>query len=181
MRPSCCIIPRILCCADDFLNKYASLRIKLKAPTHCIRNVHNWLNSHPLAVDENESSFIEREGDVFNIVTRERTPLRAFLEKFDRFRTSKFFQRAPAAHGYDSKTTIYHSDEKINRFVNAFTGAFGLLMLVTPLWILFYIPSTKYQLVVITIFITLFLGTVQSFTVARPFESLAATAALVGP
>lgn len=181
MRPSRSITSRILCCSDDFLNKYANLKSKLKAPTHSIRNVRNWLSTHVGAIDEDESGFIKHEADVFNVVTRERTPLRAFLEKFDRFRKSKVFQRAPEAYGYSSKTTIYQSDEKIDTFVNGFIGVFGLLMLITPLWILFYTPSTKYQLVVITIFITLFLGSVQSFTVARPFETLAATAALVDP
>ena len=180
MPPSRCIISHILFCVDEFLNNYASLRSKPKASTHSIRNVRNWLSTHIGSIDDDESGFIEREGDLLNIVTRERPPLRAFLEKFDRFRKSKFFQRAPEAYSYDSKTAIYQSDEKIDTFVNVVIGAFGLLMLVIPLWILFSIASTKYQLVAITLFITLFMGSIQSFTIARPSEALAATAASVG-
>lgn len=180
MHPSCCVISHILFCLDEFLNNYASLRSKPKASSHSIRNVRNWLITHIGSIDDDESGFIEREGDLLNIVTRERTPLRAFLEKFDRFRKSRFFQRAPEAYGYHSKTAIYQSDEKIDTFVNVVIGAFGLLMLVIPLWILFSIASTKYQLVAITLFIMLFMGSIQSFTIAKPFEALAATAASVG-
>jgi nitrogen fixation/metabolism regulation signal transduction histidine kinase len=50
-------------------------------------------------------------------------------------------------------------------------------MLVAPLWILLYVTSKQRQLAVITVFMAVFLGIMQSVTIARPFESLATTAA----
>lgn len=79
-----------------------------------------------------ESSFIKREGDIFNIVTRECTPLKAFLEKFNRFHTSMFFRCAPKAYSYNSKTNIYLSDMKINIYINILIVAFSLLILINP-------------------------------------------------
>ncbi|KAF2179660.1 hypothetical protein K469DRAFT_716170 [Zopfia rhizophila CBS 207.26] len=52
----------------------------------------------------------------------------------------------------------------------------GLLMLVVPLWWLFYVENKTIQLGIITGFILLFLVMISSVTVAKPFESLAATA-----
>lgn len=50
-------------------------------------------------------------------------------------------------------------------------------MLIAPLWILKSIGSVEGRLEVITAFIVVFLGLIQSVTIAKPFETLAATAA----
>jgi hypothetical protein len=50
-------------------------------------------------------------------------------------------------------------------------------MLIVPLWVLEFVPEQKFRLVIITVFMALFLGLVSAVTVAKPFESLAATAA----
>lgn len=52
-------------------------------------------------------------------------------------------------------------------------------MLIAPLWILDAVGTKRAQLQVISVFILVFLVLVSTITVARPFESLAATAALV--
>ena len=54
-------------------------------------------------------------------------------------------------------------------------------MLIGPLWILDAVGTRRAQLEVISVFIVVFLVLVSSITVAKPFESLAATAALVFP
>jgi hypothetical protein len=53
----------------------------------------------------------------------------------------------------------------------------GFIMLIAPLWILLYVESPPWQLAIIPGFIAVFLGFIQSKTVANPFESLAVTAA----
>lgn len=53
----------------------------------------------------------------------------------------------------------------------------GMIMLIVPLWVLAVTHGTMARLGVITGFIMFFLALVAFATVARPFESLAATAA----
>jgi len=52
-----------------------------------------------------------------------------------------------------------------------------MLMLIAPMWILQAWDDVKRKLAVITAFIVLFLGLFSSMTDAKPFETLAATAA----
>jgi hypothetical protein len=105
------------------------------------------------------------------------------MELLDPFRKSQLLCRTPKhladdpTYHYDSGTSVYQNDARIDSMVNAIVRIIGFLMLAAPLWILFYIPSRQIQLAIITGFIAVFLGMVQSVTIARPFESLAATAA----
>lgn len=55
----------------------------------------------------------------------------------------------------------------------------GLVMLIAPQWWLLFVQDRRVQLGIITGFIILFLVLVATVTGARPFESLAATAAYV--
>lgn len=50
-------------------------------------------------------------------------------------------------------------------------------MLLTPMWILQALHNDNAKLAVITAFVVVFLGLVAYATVAKPFETLAATAA----
>ena len=78
---------------------------------------------------------------------------------------------------YDPETTHYYSDERMENFVTVVITAVGFVMIVAPLWWLLFVDSKTHQLAIITCFIALFLGLISSVTVAKPFESLAATAA----
>jgi hypothetical protein len=78
---------------------------------------------------------------------------------------------------YDPETTHYHSDTRMELFVTIVVTLVGLIMLIAPLWWLMFVRKPLYQLAIITGFIVLFLSLISSVTVARPFESLAATAA----
>lgn len=64
-------------------------------------------------------------------------------------------------------------------FVTIVVTLTGLLMLIVPLWVLEFLSKPVAQLGAICGFISLFLAFVSCVTVARPFESLAATAAYV--
>lgn len=65
----------------------------------------------------------------------------------------------------------------MDAFVSVVVCVVGLATLVTPLWILIFVNALVIQLGVITSFIVVFLVLIQSVTVAKPFESLAATSA----
>lgn len=78
---------------------------------------------------------------------------------------------------YDKDVITYTSDKRIDRFITILVVGIGVVMLIAPMWILQAVPSNSYKLAVITTFIVVFLGIVSYATVAKPFETLAATAA----
>lgn len=168
---------------DDFINSYASLRSKPEAASESKTNVRNWLKTHPEAISPKESAFIDGHDDLFAISATVRTPLRRAFERFRWFRWYRLFRRVPEhlnedpPNYYDPDTTVYYSDKRVDSFVNIVICISGFLILVVPLWILYYLSSRQSQLAVITVFIAAFLSIVQSVTIAKPFESLAATAA----
>ena len=71
----------------------------------------------------------------------------------------------------------YERNERLEGFVTVTICLVGLVMLVAPLWILTYVYLSAARLAIITAFIVVFLGLIQSVTIAKPFETLAATAA----
>jgi hypothetical protein len=173
--------------SDKFVLDHSALKERPLAAGHDIRNVENWLRTYDSAIDSEESSFIKQKDDLTNLVPKARTPLRRALEKVEAFRWSRLFQRVPNSYDsekgeipyyeYDPSVTRYQSDKRIDAFVTIVVCIIGFAMLIAPLWILLYVESPARQLGIITGFIALFLGLIQSVTVAKPFESLAATAA----
>ena len=77
----------------------------------------------------------------------------------------------------DTKHELYISDERVDGFISVVIAFVGLAMLIAPLWILEYTNSSRASLAWITGFIVLFLCLVTYATVAKPFETLGATAA----
>lgn len=79
------------------------------------------------------------------------------------------------------ETTVYNKDRFFEKFLTVFTIVIGLAMLIGPLWILQHLstqPSNlEVRLGVITGFIAFFAILTSLFTVAKPYEVLAATAA----
>jgi hypothetical protein len=78
---------------------------------------------------------------------------------------------------YDEGLVTYHSDKRVDRFISCVVLAIGTVMLLAPMWILTVLQGSNLKLGIISLFIVLFLGLVSSVTVAKPFETLAATAA----
>jgi len=79
---------------------------------------------------------------------------------------------------YDKDHITYISDKRIERFVSFVIVLVGLFMLITPMWILQALGGrTVAKLGTITAFIVVILGLVSYATVAKPFETLGATAA----
>lgn len=78
---------------------------------------------------------------------------------------------------YDQDVITYSDDKRIDRFVTVLIVGVGTIMLLVPMWILQALSNSNYKLAVITAFVAVFLGLVSYATVAKPFETLAATAA----
>lgn len=165
--------------SDEFLNLHAMLRAKADATKDTIQELEKWLSDHGPAIDHEEAGFVKKD-DLFPLGNVTRIPLRQAFEKFSVFSSRTAFQRSgnlPVAPISSFGKTNYFNDRRMDSFINAVICITGFTMLAIPLWVLFYVSSKRNQLVVIVIFIALFLLLVQSVSVARPFESLAATAA----
>ena len=82
---------------------------------------------------------------------------------------------------FASDTTIYNNDSVMDKFVTCTTIALGLAMLVGPLWLLQHFSTgdstLRLRLTIITVFLIAFTLLLSLVTVARPFETLAASAA----
>ena len=84
---------------------------------------------------------------------------------------------------FESPTTIYNSDSFMEKISTCITIALGLALLIGPLWLLQHFSTDtvrsnlSIRLVIITCFLVVFAGLLSIITVARPFETLAATAA----
>jgi hypothetical protein len=77
----------------------------------------------------------------------------------------------------DSKSTVYSSDEKFERFTTRSIIIIGLIALLTPMWWLEFVSASKARLGIITSFICAFIFVMSVATHNRPFEVVAATAA----
>ncbi len=79
-------------------------------------------------------------------------------------------------HWYESKTTKYHSDSRMDALVTFIITTVGLGMLIGPLWLLKAYNDETTRLQIISGCLVVFSGLLSIVTVARPFETLAATA-----
>jgi hypothetical protein len=145
--------------------------------------VSNWLYNKENAILEEEVAYANHGSDLFPLVPRPKSSLRRLLECSQRFRFSRFWRTQPSdleeGPWTDDGYVHYSSDEKVDRFVGAIILLLGVMMLIAPLWILKFVPSTLNRLGVISTFIVLFVVLLSFTTVAKPFESLAAAAGYV--
>lgn len=77
---------------DSFVLGHSQLKARPHASAHQIENVKNWLSNANGPINEKEAAFIERQGDLFAVVTNAKTPLRRFLEKISFFDAVRCFQ-----------------------------------------------------------------------------------------
>ena len=86
-------------------------------------------------------------------------------------------EKSPELPVYDQDLVTYFSDKKVDRFITIVIVGIGTVMLIAPLWNLQALTTPILKLGTITAFIMLFLTIISYATVAKPFETLAATAA----
>jgi hypothetical protein len=145
-----------------------------------LKSVRNWHYNHGgVAISEDEQRYLDHELDLFCVVPKEKTPLRRLLDRSRKFRIHPFWKskEAPELPVYDQDVITYTSDKRIDRFITVVIVGVGTVMLLVPMWILQALQNNYYKLAVITAFIVIFLGLLSYATVAKPFETLAATAA----
>lgn len=157
-----------------------------------LKSVRNWHFNHGgkdledgevdltcCAISPEEQEYLNHPQDLFSVVPREKAPLRRLLDRSRKFRIASFWKSkdAPGLPIYDQDVITYTSDKRIDRFVTVLIVGSGTMMLLVPMWILQALDKSNHKLGVITAFVVVFLGLVSYATVAKPFETLAATAA----
>lgn len=188
---------------ERFLLDHSQLKARSDATDFQICNVKNWLDSSNGAIKDEEAAFIEQEGDLIAIVPRVKTPLRRFIDKFPSIRKISCFrdrkvrsinippidikaeakvrQRNTRFDDFESRTTIYNKESRIDKFATCAAIVLGLGMLIAPLWLLQHLsaekPNLNSRLLVITVFMVVFTIMIIVVTIAKPSEALAATAA----
>ncbi|CRL29074.1 unnamed protein product [Penicillium camemberti] len=165
---------------NSFVLQYTNIKTRAAATERDIDSLRNWLYNHEGAIVAEEQSYINKD-DLFPLIPKERSPLRRLFEMSSRFRMSRFWKRKSVTSDLPThchETIQLYSDERIDIFVTFTSVVIGLAMLIAPIWILAYTAPVAAKLAIITAFILLFLALVSFGTNAKPFESLAATAAL---
>jgi hypothetical protein len=158
--------------------QHAQLRNKPSIPPKDVNSVKTWFENHVNAISEPESRYIDQKSDLIQLVPKTKTPLRRLLERSQKFRLWKTWHvKRDDLESHDPDHEIYTSDEQIEGFVTLTIGSVGLVMLIAPLWILKFVDGPVTSLTIITSFIVLFMCLVSFASVAKPFESLGATAA----
>ena len=162
------------------------MRSRPLVPDRNISSVCNWLKRHDQVISEDEVKYLTHRHDLMPLVPKLKSSLRHLLERSEGFRLSKFWKRAHSDvfDGLDNECghdVHYSSDEKIDGFIAGIIMTLGVIMLISPLWVLEFIREPTIRLTIISTFIVLFLALLSFTTVAKPFESLAAGAAQVPP
>ncbi|KAL8668914.1 MAG: hypothetical protein Q9168_006474 [Polycauliona sp. 1 TL-2023] len=191
-----------------FVLDHSELKARPDATKRQITYVKNWLENNNQPIRPAEAAFVEKE-DLMPVVPVVKPPLRRLIDRFDwRGRIFCWRRRNKKVHPYtqyrraqkdranqkqlterhynhpdnfESETTIYSEEGRIDKFVTCITIGLGLVMLIAPLWLLQYVYSEqidlKARLKIITGFLIGFTILLSVVAVARPFEVLAATAA----
>ena len=136
------------------------------ASSRHLSNLKNWLETYPEAIDPQEQHFEGKEGDLFPIIRRQRSPLASILHKFEFLRF--LFPVTTRPDRFASSSTIYHSDIAFEYMIFVVTG---------PMWWLHYVEEPTTMLGIITAFVTLFAVWLWIAAGPRQFEVLLGTAA----
>lgn len=163
---------------DELLLAHSELRSREPARKRNIMNVENWFYNNDGAIMEEERRFIAHE-DLVSISKSAKATMRHFLETHIVFRLHWLWKKdAPnGTRDVDREVRRYVDDERIDIVTTITMLLAGLSMLVAPIWILAIVSNAYTKLGIITAFIIVFLGVISYATVAKPAETLAATAA----
>lgn len=126
---------------------------------------------------QSEADFIRHDVDLMPVVPTTKPVMRRILEKLFPWLLI-FCCRVPSRGQLPrDKNLRFISGATINCFVNTVFTGIGLGLLIGPMWWLQYQTHPAKQLGIITGFVILFTALLQSATVAKTFEVMAATAA----
>ncbi|KAL8811718.1 MAG: hypothetical protein Q9200_001581 [Gallowayella weberi] len=145
-----------------FVLDYLELKARPDASKSQITYVKNWLENNNGPIVPAEAAFIEKE-DLMPMVPK---------------LTPRHYNHA---NNFESDTTFYSEEERIDEFVTCVTIGLGLAMLIAPLWLLQYVYTAQadvtVRLKIVTGFLIGFTILLSVVAVADPFKVLAATAA----
>ncbi|PMD50082.1 uncharacterized protein K444DRAFT_604537 [Hyaloscypha bicolor E] len=165
---------------NAFMLQQVELR-KFPPPSeHDVENISNWHWNHShCAISKEEQQYLTHVHDLFSLVPRIKTPLRRLVDKSRSFKMHWLWrqEKVPQLPLYDREEIFYVSDRKIDRLMTVIIITIGTVMLIAPMWILWSLKDANVKLGTITACMLFFLGLVSYTTVAKPFETLAATAA----
>ncbi|KAK3081686.1 hypothetical protein LTS18_003901 [Coniosporium uncinatum] len=174
-------IPKKLMEYNSFINSCAQLFNRPTVREQDRHEVEKFLKvTHPRAIDDLESGYIDRHEDLVAVHPKELSWFRTVLEWTFVLRLPVFRRQPEELQKYDELRqgdVIWPNDKRLERFCSTVIAIVGLGMLIGPLWILNFVTNTEERLGVITGFIALFFVLVAVATNARVFESLAAAAA----
>ncbi|ERF68124.1 hypothetical protein EPUS_06935 [Endocarpon pusillum Z07020] len=159
---------------NELIIQHSDLRSRPRVPQKDVASLANWFHNNQNAILEEETDFINHRKDLFAMVPKMKTPLRRVLEQSSHFRLTRLWRKSPVL---EDDNVHYASDVRIDQFITFTITGLGLAMLISPLWILAFVSDISRRLAVITAFVVVFLGIISFTTVARPFESLSASAA----
>lgn len=173
----------------SFVNNYSQLVNRPPVYAGDLETVKKWLkNNHPGSIHKPERAYIDQDDDLIPVQpkirqSKFRSLFRNFLEKSGVFNQwgfmEKLFRRKP--HGfYDIEKedgTYWQNESKIETYASVVISVIGLVMLISPIWILEYVQGTAGRLGIITGFISVFFMTVIFLTTAQVFDALVAAAA----
>ncbi|MCJ1249376.1 hypothetical protein MMC30_006599 [Trapelia coarctata] len=162
---------------NEYLQSYTQIGTRSGVAARDIRSVEAWVTDHPSGILDSELQYVQSGDDLVYVLPKEKSPLRRIYNKAESLGLHWFRREPTDAIGYDPETTLLQEEERAEAVLSRVILLIGLLMLIGPLWILESVKTTIHSLAVITCFIVLFLFLVSFATAARPFESLAATAA----
>ncbi|KAJ5545255.1 hypothetical protein N7535_006361 [Penicillium sp. DV-2018c] len=163
---------------NRYIYQYVQIKSRASPAKRDIDSLRNWFYNHDGAIMPEERKYIDKN-DLFTLVPKDRSPLRRLFERSSRFRLFQLWQRKPPTPDLPLylQNVHYSSDKRIDRFIMLTIMMTGLVMLLTPIWVLAYTDPLAVKLAIITAFILFFLALVSLGTNAKPYESLAATAA----
>lgn len=161
------------------------MRSRPAAEPRQVQNVRTWLTdkedhfrdaiSKPEAGPYMEAKYA---ADLISISPRTRPPLGQWLESSTSLQVSRFFREKPVEGRHIKATTsIYSSNARFEKLTNRSIILGGLVMLLTPLWLLEYCSGSRTRLGIITAFVVAFMMIMSTATINRPFEVVASSAA----
>ncbi|RYP88543.1 hypothetical protein DL769_000239 [Monosporascus sp. CRB-8-3] len=166
---------------DEVILQQSMLRKYPQAPRRDVKSIKNWHFNHDYrAIDEEEQKYLEHTDDLICVVQKDKTLLRKAIDNSLRLRTLPFWRYKKdeiVVPAYDAGNVSYYKDKRMDGFASVLMVSVGVIMLITPLWILQSLASLNMKLAVITAFILVFLLVVSYFMATKPLEGLGATAA----
>ncbi|KAI0881853.1 uncharacterized protein GGS22DRAFT_191575 [Annulohypoxylon maeteangense] len=172
------IIPKIRY-YNDFIIQQTTMNKYQPAPSRVIESIRNWHFNHDYAaINKDEQSYLDHEKDLISVLPKDKSPVRRLIDHSRRLRTFSIWKRdQPNIPDYDATFVSYYSDKRIDGFASGLITSAGVILLISPIWILQSLQSQIEKLVVITVFIFVFLLALSFAMATKPFEALGATAA----